>query len=78
MSKIDVQSIYEKIFEPLEKDFKEELLGLLANITEADEANVNIGKTMVALVTALQNHSERFTVALVQKVVDEFEKSINT
>lgn len=72
---IDVKKLAEEIFHETEAKFIQDAEKVSDVLKEAIEKGEDAYLTILAEYSkALRTHSERFTVALVQKVVDELQK----
>lgn len=67
--KINVQDLADEIFDDVIKDFKSDIIHLEKMIEEQG----NNDELLSGLTTVLRAHSERFSIHLVQRVVDEMQ-----
>lgn len=75
MSKINVEEIAKSIFAELEQQYKSDVLKLAVEEVKKHESSEMQNVALInGLATALQNHAERFTVRLVQEVVDRIQE----
>lgn len=76
MSKIIVQDIANEIFDELDKLYKEDIQELMVKKVQEVEGGREdqIIAMLGGLSNALQNHLERFTIQLVQEVVDRIQE----
>ncbi|MNC24635.1 hypothetical protein D3C81_358420 [compost metagenome] len=75
MSKINVKEIAESFFQELEQLYKDDIQKLVSDEVAKKETPLEQKLALVnGLASSLQNHTERFTIRLVQEVVDRLEE----
>lgn len=72
---IDVREIAEKIFREIESKSEEEFDLLLQELKSAESQTHEHAMLFHGILNISKKHSERFAVALIQKVVDELKAS---
>lgn len=80
MKKIDVKEIHYKIVDGIESEYQEEVREIVSQIQSNPEEKFESSAELYAhliyeISDALRTHSEKHTVALVQKVVDELQQN---
>jgi len=73
-NRIDVKSLAESLLPRMNDSFQKDFKNLLSETDKTDNQEEKWLLLLQGIQQSVKNHSERFTIELVQKVVDELTK----
>ena len=79
MSKINVEEIADKIIPALDEQYAKETNAIISGLNfDGKEDATQKAELLHAITIGLRNHLERFTIKVVQEVVDQLESGKNS
>ena len=76
MSKINVNEIAQEVFESITNILTDDIYKMVKDTNSAESDNEKLVVLVSQLATCVRQHNERFTIKLVQAVVDKLESDI--
>ncbi|THD16118.1 hypothetical protein CI793_09405 [Anoxybacillus ayderensis] len=73
-NRIDVKTLAESLLPRMNESFQKDFKNLISEIDKNDNQDEKWFLLLHGIQQSVKNHSERFTIELVQKVVDELTK----
>lgn len=73
-NRIDVKSLAESLLPKMNESFRKDFKNLISESDKTDNQDEKWFLLLQGIQQSIKNHSERFTIELIQKVVDELTK----